>query len=204
MHAYFRKPDHALDRLSDDALIAYLHSALDAGDAESAATALAILVFGFWGSVQRRVAMKVPKEDVEDVAAEVVSSAIRSAFDGTSVGEFHSWLSTILARRVADYHRSREGKPTIVSLYGADDGARDVADPSADNAVEVRDVIDQALATLSDDHRRVATLYLLDGYSAREVAEQVPGMSEANVHKIAERLRTKLRRELRAGDTEVR
>ena len=93
MPRFIRKPDHDLDRLSDDALIAYLRAAIDAGDADGGATALAILVYGHWENVKRRVGMKVPPADVEDVASEVISSAIGAAFEGVSVGEFHNWSS---------------------------------------------------------------------------------------------------------------
>lgn len=198
-------PDHLLDRRSDDELIAYVRAAIDAGDAESGATALAILVFGYWENVRRRVSMKVPSADVEDVAADAVASAIGSAFHGTSVGEFRNWLWRIVARRIADYFRSREGAPAVVSLFGADGAlAHDPGGPAADAAVEARDVVERVLATLNDLHRRVVELYALDGHSARETAGQVPGMSEDNVHQIARRFREALKAEASAGDTEGR
>ena len=90
-----------LARLSDDELIAYLRRA----HGQSARTALAILVYGHWHNVARRVAMKVPAGAVEDVTADVLVSAIQSAFDGVSKGEFVVWLRTITARRIADFHR---------------------------------------------------------------------------------------------------
>ena len=47
-----------------------------------------MLVFGHWHNVSRRVALKVPPSAVEDVTADVLVSAIQSAFDGVSAGEF--------------------------------------------------------------------------------------------------------------------
>ena len=93
-----------LTRLDDDALIGYVRSARAAGH-PSARDALAVLVFGHWHNVARRVALKVPAASVEDVTSDVLVSAIQSAFDGVSEGEFAVWLRTITARRIADFHR---------------------------------------------------------------------------------------------------
>ena len=84
MPRFERKPDHELDRLDDEALVAYARAARDAGDPAAAARAIAVLVYGYWSNVERRVRMKVPREHVEDVTADIVASAIQSAFDGTS------------------------------------------------------------------------------------------------------------------------
>ncbi|HEY6891414.1 MAG TPA: sigma factor, partial [Solirubrobacter sp.] len=93
-----------LVRLDDDALIAYVRSARAARHA-SERLALAVLVYGHWHNVARRVALKVPPAAVEDVTSEVLMSALGAAFDGSSEGEFHVWLRTITARRIADFHR---------------------------------------------------------------------------------------------------
>ncbi len=69
----------------------------------------------------RRVALKVPPADVDDVAHEAILSAIRSAFSGESIGEFRAWLNHITSRRIADYHRRLEGKPKTVPLLSGDE-----------------------------------------------------------------------------------
>src|SRR3954469_7077599 len=97
--------------LRDDALIAYVRTARSAGHG-SAWDALAVLVYGHWHNVARRVALKVPPSAVEDVTSDVLVSAIQSAFDGSSEGEFHVWLRTITARRIADFHR-RQRAPAV-------------------------------------------------------------------------------------------
>ena len=100
--------DDELNGWSDDDLIAHIRAARAAGDRKQARRALQILVFGHHPNITRRVSLKVPSEDVELVAGAAFESAFTSAFDGRSVGEFHSWLQTIVARRIADYHR-RDG-----------------------------------------------------------------------------------------------
>jgi RNA polymerase sigma factor (sigma-70 family) len=169
-----------LARLSDDALIAYLREA----DPRSARTALSILVYGHWHNVARRVAMKVPSAAVEDVIADVLVSAIQSAFDGVSVGEFIVWLRTITARRIADYHR--RPVPQTVPLEDVEPEA-----PS-EGTVALQDAVDRVLARLSDEHQRVVEQVVFEGRRASEV----DGVSEANVHQIASRFRKALKEEL--------
>ena len=199
--------DHELDQLADDALIGYVRAARDAGEPGHAQRGLQILVYGHWDNVVRRVRMKVPEADVEDVAGEVIVSAVRSAFDGESVGEFKVWLKTITSRRIADYHRSGEGEPAVVSLQGAadDDPGVDPPAPSHEGYVEVQDAISRVLARLSEIHRAVVELSVFGALSAAQVVARVEGMTEANVHQIVSRFRRALREELGDdGDTSGR
>jgi RNA polymerase sigma factor (sigma-70 family) len=198
-----RKPDHELDRLDDEALFAYARAAREADDREAAARAIAVLVYGHWPNIERRVRMKVPREHVEDVTAEIVTSAIQSAFDGTSAGEFGGWLATITRRRIADYHRRAGKMPTTVPLVSDPDeaGALDPAAASEEGLVETQDVVERVLAGLSEAHRTVVEFVLFEGRTASQAAQELPGMSEDNVHQIVSRFRRALRRALQDGDT---
>ena len=101
-----------LQRLSSDELIDYIREATDAGRADCAQSGLAILCYRHFDDVVRRIALRVPREEVEDQAMIVMLAAIKSAFDGTSIGEFRVWLNRIIDRRgIADFHRDREDKP---------------------------------------------------------------------------------------------
>ena len=204
MPRFERKPDHELDRLDDEALVAYARAARDAGDPAAGARAIAVLVYGYWSNVERRVRMKVPREHVEDVTADIVASAIQSAFDGTSIGEFRAWLATITSRRVADYHRRAEKTPATVPLVADPDeaGARDPAAASEEGLVETRDVVERVLAGLSEAHRRVIELVVFEARTASQAAQDVPGMREDNVHQIVSRFRRALRRALQDDDTQ--
>jgi RNA polymerase sigma factor (sigma-70 family) len=191
--------EQALERLGDDALIAYMREARDAGHA-SAADALAILVYGHWHNVERRVRMKIPPLHVEDVTGDIVADAIASAFDGTSVGEFVSWLSTITRRAIADfYRRGRGGEPVVPLAAAADDPPQEPAVPSETGEVEVRDAIERVMTGLREDHRRVVDMVVFADRSAADACREIPGMTEANVHQIVSRFRRALREELRAG-----
>ena len=155
---------------------------------ESAALALAILAYGYRENVRRRVVMKVPPQDVDDVTAEILTKALLSAFDGTSGAQFGAWMNTITLRAIADYHRRGPGRIATEPLED-----RDLEAPG-EHAVELRDVLERVLAGLSDEHRRVIVLWL-QGYAAPEIE----GVSDANVHQIVSRFRRALRGQLGDG-----
>ena len=158
--------------------------------------------------MRRRVLIKVPREDADDVAQEVFISALKSAFDGNSVGEFVNWLQTITKRRVADYHRARPDDPRPAAGRGGWRRRRTVrgvrlTDGDFTEAIDTESVIQQAMDELSGPHRATVELYVFGALSAKEAAAQVnmscedeltQPMTEANVHQIAKRFRERLRK----------
>jgi RNA polymerase sigma factor (sigma-70 family) len=199
-----------LQELSSDDLIAYIRGASDCGNGDEARIALSILCFRHFDDVVRRIRLRVPEADVEDQAMIVMLAAIRSAFDGSSVGEFVVWLNRIVSRRgIADYHRDREGHPPVGPLPTEHQGDEEIwgEEPSeADEAgrVVVQSVLDECLDELSDAHRDVVELNVFEDLDASETAARVnehhpdlkPPMSETNVHKIVSRFRECLRERL--------
>jgi DNA-directed RNA polymerase specialized sigma24 family protein len=186
--------ESALLDLDDDALIQYMRRARAAGHG-SAALALAVMVYGHWANVQRRVALKVPASYVEDLTGDIIADAIASAFDGTSVGQFRAWLRTITDRAIADFFRRGAGRIKTDELSAAGEPAA----PSAEGLVEVHDAIERVMSDLREDHQRVIEIFVFEGRPAADAATVVPGMTEANVHQIASRFRRALAHELDAG-----
>ncbi len=197
--------EHELDPLSDDELITYIVGARDSGHRDEGRAALGVLAFRRLGDVERRVRIKIPKADVQDVAMEVMTSAIRTAFDGQSVGQFVSLLHTITDRRIADYHRRPrlDTQPLPEENQESDDiWGEGAVDDDFTSEVDLRSVINQAMDELSDAHRMVVDLYVFRKETAKETAEEVnmalgddldPEMTESNVHQIAKRFRVRLK-----------
>jgi RNA polymerase sigma factor (sigma-70 family) len=186
--------DSSLQRLDDDALIEYMRRARTGGH-PSARRALAIMVYGRWHNVERRIRMKVPEAHVEDLTGQVIVDAIASAFDGTSVGEFVAWLNTITKRAIADFHRRGPGRVQHEELSPNEEAAS-----SAEGEVEVRDAIERVMAGLRPDHRQVIDIVVFEDGTAADAVRAVPGMTQDNVHQIVSRFRRALRDEL-GGDT---
>jgi RNA polymerase sigma factor (sigma-70 family) len=188
-------PEHHLGSLSDDQLIEYMRRARQGGHHKAMRLALAILAFGYWDTLVGRARLKLPSvAEAQDVAGEAVASAIASAFDGKSIGEFRSWLHTILNRRIADYLEARKRRPQATRLPGEHEREEDMwgAEPAVEfegEALFARDCLDRAYAEIQDErHRRVIDLYVLGPHAAAEAATLVGnGMTEANVHQIASR-----------------
>jgi RNA polymerase sigma factor (sigma-70 family) len=198
-------PEHELATRSDEELIDYIRAARAAGKDDAVRLALAILVYGYLPIIQRRVAAKVPESDVQDVAGDAMESAIKSTFDGESVGSFASWLHRITLRRIVDYYRRKEGKPeTEVLLTGDENDEKLWGEVPAVQFEGVTLDVDRALKIafdeLSEAHQRVVELYVFWDLSAAEVAEET-GESEANVHQIGSRFRKRLRDLLEDDDT---
>jgi RNA polymerase sigma factor (sigma-70 family) len=206
--ADFRElPDHHLQALDDDALVAYLRDARAAGRHDAMKPAIAVLAYGYWDNLVNRARLKLPESDAEQVAGEALESAIASAFDGRSVGEFRSWLNTILSRRIADYWQKRERTVPAAPLKSEHMDAEEVwgDEPSVGfegDALHARECVRQALDEIDDSrHMQVIELYLFGPHSAAAVAELVEGeMTEANVHQISSRYQKRVR-ELLEGDT---
>lgn len=200
-------PEIELARLSDDQLIAHIVAAREAGDHDGARSALGILAFRRYDDIRRRVLIKVPPEDADDVTSEVFASAIKSAFDGTSVGEFVNWLKTITRFRIADYHRGRPDQPDLrlAEDQEGDEEAwgKELSEDDFSDRVDTEDLIEQSMSDLSAPHRAVVEFYVFGGLSAKKTAEEVnmfcedeltKPMTEANVYQIGKRFRDRLRK----------
>jgi len=194
-------PDHELQRLGDAQLIAYIRDGRAAGELGAARRGLMFLVYGYERDVNRRLSIKVPKHVVDDLAHDALVRAIAAAFDGTSVGEFRSWLHTIVDRTAVDFFRRAERRPKEAILPSEHEGEEGVwgAEPATDGeagAVELRLVVEEVLETFNEKHRLVIELHVFATLTAGEVCDRIDGMSVDNVAQIASRFRTKLRARL--------
>ena len=209
MAAFEELPEHHLSELSDDQLVDYLRAAREAGALDAMNLALGVLVFGYWDVLVNRARLKLPSADVEDVASECMSSAIASAFDGKSVGEFRAWMHTILSRRIADHLDARKRKPKTEKLVTEHAGEDEVwgEEPSSEEfsveALYTLECIKTAHGELENPlHRQVVDLHIFGPLSATETAAEIgDGLSEDNVHKIASRFLKRVRELLDEGDT---
>jgi RNA polymerase sigma factor (sigma-70 family) len=194
-------PDNELQKLGDEQLIAYIRDSRTHGELAAGRRGLAILVYGYERDVKRRLSLRVPVHVVDDVAHDALVKAIAAAFDGTSVGEFRSWLHTIVDRTAVDFYRRAERRPKESVLPSEHAGEEDVwgDEPFVDSeagAVELRMIIEEVLQTFNEKHRQVIELHVFGALPASEVCDRIEGMSEDNVAQIASRFRAKLRARL--------
>jgi DNA-directed RNA polymerase specialized sigma24 family protein len=201
-------PQQRLDKLDDEQLVDYMRRAREASRHDAMRPAVATLVFGYWDNLVGRARLKLRTDaDAEEVAAEALASAIASAFDGKSVGEFRSWLHTILSRRIADWWEGREQKLDKTALPSEHLGDEEVwgREPSVGfegDALFAQECVRGAYAEVEDErHQEVIDRYVFGPSSAADAALLVGvGMTETNVHQIASRFQKRVRELLEAGD----
>jgi len=196
-------PDHELQQLDDEHLIAYIRDARDAGELAAGRRGLMSLVYGYERDVKRRMSLKLPPELVDDLAHDALVKAIAAAFDGSSQGEFRAWLHTIVDRTIADHYRRAKRRPKESILPSEQVGDDQVwgAEPSIDSeagAVELRIIVEEVLETFNERHQLVIELHVFGGLTAGEVCDRIKGMTVDNVAQIASRFRAKLRARLDA------
>ena len=196
------QPDDALQRLSEDELIAYICAARDAGDFPAARRGVMTLTAGLMSLIIARMRLRGLGDASEDVAMEAFEKAAVGAFRGESVGEFRAWLNTIIHGTANDWWRRFYRHKERLDPLNAADQEGSHFEPSVESesgAVELMLVTEEVLAELSGRHREVVELHVLDGVPAPEVCERLDGMSIDNVAQIASRFRKRLRQALEGG-----
>ncbi len=172
----------------DEALAAQCVGGADGPDARALETLFRRHVGGTYGFARRFLAAR---EDAEEAVSETWLRAGRALRAGQFRGEsaFRTWLLGI-TRRVC-LERLRQPRLPTLSLTGLPESARGdwvlfpaAPDPASD--------LDDALASLSDDHRLVLTLCDLQGLTDAEAAPLLGRAPSAT-----KSLRTRARRALR-------
>lgn len=196
--------------LSDEHLIKHLVKARDAGDPAQFKLSVKLLVYRRFDHVYGKVGLKVPEQDVEDVAMKAITSAIGSFdFRGSTMGEFVSGLNTITERRIADYFRERERDAKNERLGGEEGEDFHGPEPSEVEeevgGVALRLLVDEVISGRSGAHQEVIRLRI-EGHSAKETAARInqsvaagggpgdesPEMTPVNVDQIFSRFKRDL------------
>jgi RNA polymerase sigma factor (sigma-70 family) len=197
-------PAEQLNDLTDEDLIAYVLTARGAGEDGEAVQAIQVLVYGYRRDIERRVRIRMKRHAVDEVADMALVRALGAVFGGESVGQFRSWLNTIVDRTVADWYRRAERRPVETALPSEHEGEDEVwsEQPASEldwlAGLHARDCLDRTLASLRGEHRAIVELYWFADADARTTAEQT-GQSEANVYQVAKRFKESLRECLEEG-----
>lgn len=143
-------------------------------------------------------------EDAADLTQEVFLSVWRNlrSFQGRSA--LSTWLYRLTANAAIDFLRKEQRHPTVPLTAEDSDGeerALDIPDESASpqrelERKELREAIEQGLATLSPDHRQILLLREMEGLSYQEIAQAL-GLEEGTVKSRIARARLALRDFLR-------
>ena len=128
----------------------------------------------------------------DDIMQEVLISVHKSLKTYSPDRPFKPWLMAIINFRRTDYlrkhYKARDNKKTSLDDYDFQNSH--VTNPA--HAGEYKD-IEAALETLPDNHRKVFEMIKIQGYTAKEVANEM-GMSVSAVKVSAHRTMNKLKK----------
>ena len=186
--------------LSEDAVL--VQKAID-GDSE----AFGDLVEKYSSFVYRTVFYDIKKrEDAEDLAQEVFIKAYKALLGFRYDSEFSTWLFRICKNTVYDYMRknSREKSIPLSEMSSGDENDReyDIPDESgkydpekAYIKKETANIVNDAILSLSEEHRDILVMRDINGYSYSEIAEML-SLEEGTVKSRISRARSALKKKL--------
>lgn len=133
------------------------------------------------------------REDAEEVVSETFLRAFERVFAYRGEGAFRAWLFGIARHLCLDRLR----QPRLQLLDATMEAALGDAGRTA-AAMETRVLVRQALAALTEEHRRVLLLCDVDEWDVKEAAEALGRSAQAT-----KSLLYRARRSLRAGLTDL-
>ena len=139
--------------------------------------------------LRRMVGRKLAQSDVEDVTQEILISVhkARHTYDGER--PIMPWLASIANFRITDHLRKHYSQMRHQSVDIADyeNMLSDVTEEAESN-----ESVDELLQDVPEKHKRILTLMHVEGYTAKEVGQQM-GMNESAVKVAAHRAIKKIR-----------
>jgi len=138
------------------------------------------------------------KDDIEDIIQEILISVHKSRHTYDGARPFKPWVRAIISFRLNDYFR-KYYKTADKEYVDYDSVSEQLFEPSSQENVTFngydRELINKALANLPEKQRNIVKLMKIEGYTAKEVADQL-GMSISAVKVSAHRSYKKLKDEL--------
>lgn len=203
--------------MGDEELLEWIATARAAGDLEHAREGCGNLAYRYEDRIQAKIRLRTDPKHADDIFMEVMLSVSRSAFDGTFMGQFGSWINTITHRRIVDFYRTNGEalkKDQLFAEEHSDEEGVWVTDGLEDDDIallayrEIAETIRNG--RIKETHRLVIKLYgpveleylELDAASTCEHVERITGesISEANVHKIWARFKADFKAELERAE----
>jgi RNA polymerase sigma-70 factor (ECF subfamily) len=129
------------------------------------------------------------REDAEDLLQESFLAAYQYLDSFDVERPFGPWLNRIVLNRGANLRRSRTRRQTEPEI-DAVSAAPSALDEST--RTEARELLNRALATLSERQRLIVTLFDVDGLTSTEIGEQLelaPGTVRWHLHEARRVLR---------------
>lgn len=142
------------------------------------------------------LAYAADRDEALEMAHDGFLKAFKNLPELREEGALKTWFRRILVNTAIDYHRRRQRRAVVLSLSkDRPDEAADTVPAAEADALEqlaAEDVL-RALARLPEMPRVVFSLYVLEGYSHREIAGRL-GLAESTARAYLSEANARLRR----------
>lgn len=135
------------------------------------------------------VAMKYTKcvEDAEDVMQESAIKIWKKNECLNNVKNVRAWMMTVVKNTAIDMYRRKISNKIVYNSTYVFENVNITEEPSDEYFRSVpTNIVNDAIQSLSDSYKRVATMYLLDGLSHKEISYTLGvaiGTSKSNLSK---------------------
>ncbi len=151
------------------------------------------------------VAMRYSKN--EDLAKDLVQESFIKVFEKVRKynhqGSFEGWIRRIVVNTSIDYFRKKRHELLVLDDDNSYDGKYGVQEEEADDESiygQIKpDMVVKAIAQLSPAYKMVFNLYIIEGYSHQEIADELEisvGTSKSNLAKAKQKMKKILLTEL--------
>ncbi len=149
------------------------------------------LIKMYYGYV-KSIALRYSSDDVE--AEEILNDSFLKMFNNLDKYDKHQafkgWLRTIVVNTAIDYYRKNKKKPVFTDYLEVD--KQQVADVNNDiiNNISAEEIL-SLVRELTPAYRTVFSMYVIDGFSHKEIAEKLgimEGTSKSNLQDARKKL----------------
>ncbi len=145
------------------------------------------------------------REDAEDISQEVFIKAYKALASFRYDSEFTTWLYRICKNTVYDHIRkASRNKAILFSEFSSDEDDREYEVPDTSGSYEpeksyikkeTADMVNAAIATLSDEHRDIIIMRDIEGMSYTQISDAL-SLEEGTVKSRLSRARAALKKKL--------
>ena len=158
----------------------------------------------YFPRVMRFCAARIPVDDVEDVAMNVMNRVFRRLETYRGEASLYTWICQVARSEVADHFRRQSRRPATVSMHenssvqAATEAIPDETGPEPESALEqsqASDMLAQALTELPENYGTLLEAKYIEGLAVKEIAERQQ-MTAKSVESALSRARKALKDKL--------
>jgi RNA polymerase sigma factor (sigma-70 family) len=141
----------------------------------------------------------VDADEAKDMVQEAFILAYQKINDYAGKGSFEGWLRRIVVNKSIDIIRRKKMNTFSIDAYKGYDLEQEEEDDASIYSGIKKEIIFEAIQKLSPAYKAVFNLYVIEGYSHQEIADELEisvGTSKSNLAKARGKLKHELKKHL--------